>query len=404
MAPADKFGDMIGPRNLLGLVRNTANFIFSIPELPSTVPAASTLERAQHRYGFVTILSEGERLEFSERPAPAEVREYFALCLAAHHATVATFVPTDVDSKIRGVLWGWRLNVETFQEMAEIALCAREWGIKWISTRATEVAGVGPVSGHNGEMLGVLAGALGTFIRIGDQEFVRRIAEAIDIELSREVTEFEYACRMPGRELDVLRIAMSIMHNLGDLDQGISFWPNNPKYADYRQRFGRLGHERQERYGGPFRVAGKLYRELMSSEGHRHYPLRQVAALRRGPELLLPLGPFLDSWGEKVGALRDLTDAEKGEVISVLAQGCKKIAGQKGYFRAIAGIARALDGSLERVIRTMPVSARHLLKDPEIRRHMALRQESFESSYRKAVKATVVKELEGSREGAGPSI
>jgi hypothetical protein len=32
-----------------------------------------------------------------------QLQDYFALCLACHHATVATFVPTDVDTKIRGV-------------------------------------------------------------------------------------------------------------------------------------------------------------------------------------------------------------------------------------------------------------------------------------------------------------
>ena len=30
---------------------------------------------------------------------------YFALCCAAHHGTVGTYTPTDVDAKIRGHLW-----------------------------------------------------------------------------------------------------------------------------------------------------------------------------------------------------------------------------------------------------------------------------------------------------------
>ena len=34
-----------------------------------------------------------------------QLQDYFALCLACHHATVATFVPTDVDTKIRGIVW-----------------------------------------------------------------------------------------------------------------------------------------------------------------------------------------------------------------------------------------------------------------------------------------------------------
>ena len=43
--------------------------------------------------------------------------------------------------------------------MFDLALQWLTWDISGISTRATELSGVGPVSGHNGEMLGVLAGA-----------------------------------------------------------------------------------------------------------------------------------------------------------------------------------------------------------------------------------------------------
>lgn len=38
-------------------------------------------------------------------PTAAHRIDYFSLCLASHFATVATFVPTDVDSKIRGHCW-----------------------------------------------------------------------------------------------------------------------------------------------------------------------------------------------------------------------------------------------------------------------------------------------------------
>ena len=49
---------------------------------------------------------------------------------------------------------------------------------------------------------------------------------------------------------------------------------------------------------GKFAAAVKLYQSTgMSAEGHRHYPLRPVKALRRSPETLLPLSPFLDDWG-----------------------------------------------------------------------------------------------------------
>lgn len=41
----------------------------------------------------------------NDSPSPEERIDYFALCLASHFATCATYVPTDVDSKIRGHCW-----------------------------------------------------------------------------------------------------------------------------------------------------------------------------------------------------------------------------------------------------------------------------------------------------------
>ncbi len=55
--------------------------------------------------GWLNILLEPKLLSLLPRcDAPTEQQRvnYFALCLASHFATVASYVPTDVDSKIRG--------------------------------------------------------------------------------------------------------------------------------------------------------------------------------------------------------------------------------------------------------------------------------------------------------------
>ena len=41
----------------------------------------------------------------TETPTVKQRIDYFSLCLASHFSTVATYVPTDVDSKIRGHCW-----------------------------------------------------------------------------------------------------------------------------------------------------------------------------------------------------------------------------------------------------------------------------------------------------------
>src|SRR5688572_1175103 len=78
----------ISPATLIDQVRNTAPFVFDA--LWESVAATPT-----HRY--LEIIR-------SKHSMPSH-ESYFELCLAAHHTTVATFVPTDVDSQIRFKLW-----------------------------------------------------------------------------------------------------------------------------------------------------------------------------------------------------------------------------------------------------------------------------------------------------------
>src|SRR5262249_55124255 len=145
--------------------------------------------------------------------------EYFKLCLAAHYASVATFVPTDVDAKIRGLLWRESHDLDTLREMCEYALAADGWDLSLVSRSTASVDGTGPVSGHNGEWLSVVAGAHGRFLELKDAVGAEKTAAALDAELAREATAFRTALSTPGAELDVLRLSASLTHNCGDLDQ-----------------------------------------------------------------------------------------------------------------------------------------------------------------------------------------
>lgn len=55
--------------------------------------------------GWLKILRSPRHPPNAENPTPEQRIDYFALCMAAHFSTVATYVPTDVDSKIRGHCW-----------------------------------------------------------------------------------------------------------------------------------------------------------------------------------------------------------------------------------------------------------------------------------------------------------
>ena len=61
-------------------------------------------------------------------------------------------------------------------------------------------------------------------------------------------------------------------------------------FESQKRKFSRLAHERNDRFGGEFYRAKIIYKELLSAEGHRHYPLREPKCLRMTPDLMLPLG------------------------------------------------------------------------------------------------------------------
>ena len=123
----------------------------------------------------------------------------------------------------------------------------------------------------------------------------------------------------------------------------------------------------------------------MSAEGHRHYPLRHVKALRRSADLLLPLGPFLDDWGGVLATHPSLQLVERAEVLDEMIRGCRKIAGQMGYFRAIAGFQATAGRTFEQSMMYLPNATRKELRDSTFQKQIAIPKVSFESMMKKKV-------------------
>ena len=391
-----KFGEGIGPANLLSLVRHTAPWLWQrgfdalAPDAP---PGARLADLAGGPMGWLAVVRAGERLTATPRPNADERVDYFALCLACHHATVATFCPTDVDTKIRGHRWR-DPDPSVLARQATLTAAMHGWDPRPVSTRVIIRPG-GAVSGHDGEWLGVATGSIGGFLASADHGAADAAGAAVEEELGREAREFRAAAeavrRGKGDELEVLALAVILTHNVGDVDQGISHWPDSlatdPTAMAWKGRLNRLAHENTAPFAGAFVIAAALYKRIMSAEGHRHYPLRQVKALRTSPDVLLPISPCLDAWGELIAGHHDLDIDEKAEVFAALYAGCRKIPGQVGYYRAIAGIAAGT--SLDQLGKRLSASARQALKDAEVKRHLQLRRSSFESSLRKQAQATL---------------
>ncbi|MEX2207400.1 MAG: hypothetical protein WEF50_14320 [Myxococcota bacterium] len=384
------FGGLIGPRTLLGLVENTAPWLFArtageVGEASSARPSEVAAGPEQWR----AILRAGEQLEPSPEPKPEQRTDYFALCLAAHFASAATYVPTDVDSKIRRALWHEAVGTDQLPRMRRLALGLVRWDLRAVSARIVPVDGAGEISGHDGERLAVLCGGLVASLEARDERGARELEDAIDAELAREARAFECVARSQGSELDLLRLASILTHNAGDVMQGLAAAASRPLGAAPLARFGELARERFERYGGAFGRAAALYRELLASEGHRNYPLRKPRALRRGAELLLPIAPFLDAWGERIATSLALGTADRAEIVAALVEGCRKLPGQSGYARALAGFARAWPRGLEapELAPHHPASVKRALRDAQLRKALAVKRESFEASLAKRARA-----------------
>jgi hypothetical protein len=156
----------------------------------------------------------------------------------------------------------------------------------------------------------------------------------------------------------------------------MGFWKRTPATAPVMDHLSARGR---------FELAVRIYQHTgLSAEGHRHYPLRAVKALRRSPTTLLPLCPFLDEWGGVVAQLED-----RHEVLAALVMGCRKVQGQQGYYRAIAGMRAYAPSEFERAAARMPNAAQRLLREAEMRKPIDVPRVSFESMMRKRARTAL---------------
>jgi hypothetical protein len=391
------FAGFISPQTLVDQVRSTAPWLFGrgfADVAPAPVAGATLAAQAAGPWGWLAIVRAGEDLVAAAKPTPDQRVDYFALCLASHHASVASYVPTDVDTKIRGHCWADG-DGEVLRRQWGIAQAMAGWDERRISARWIDSPS-GTVSGHDGEWLGVATGAAGGFLASGDGASAEEAMTAVRAELEREAAEFSAAASALREhrydEVDLLRLAAILTHNVGDVDQGLSHWSDaasaHAAGAAFRAAVGRLAHENAASFSGVFNLAARLYRRLLSAEGHRHYPLRALKCLRRSPDLLLPIGPFFDGWGMALAGHEQLGEGDRAEIAAALHGGCRKIAGQVGYYRALAGLAA--EGGLERFAKYLMGASKHLLKDPEVRRHCQMGRVTWESALRKQCRSLLL--------------
>ena len=176
----------ISPETLIAQVRSTAPFLAERLPAPES---ARPIDLGDSPDGFLRVLASWENIHRAGLTAAEQLQDYFAFCLACHHATVATFVPTDVDTKIRGIVWRETRDLDSIRAMLRFALTSRQWTEDGISIRA-----VRGVSGHNGEQWSAIAAGLGYLLELGDTASAAEALAAIEAEIDREQAVFDAVC------------------------------------------------------------------------------------------------------------------------------------------------------------------------------------------------------------------
>jgi len=354
---------------LVTQVRNTAAWLWESPEAAALVPIFDD--------------AVDEPLE-----TPLALLRAFRLRLTAHYATVATFVPTDVDAHIRHHMWMAIDDPEALVAARALVdeVAARD--PRLVSERVTD-----GVSGHDGEWLAVRAGALGRALALGADDEARGLCEQIDVELEREDRLFQAALDRNAPARAVLALATTLAHNLGDLSRVVEAWPRAVEAPAIRVRYSRLGHA--DAFGTyarrSFLLAGALNKESMAHENHRFLALRKPRALRRSRDLLLPVGPWFDAWGEALLGSAHLDDADRAEVVAALIELHLASPRQQGCLRALAGIHRTTRGGLGFYAEALPARVRKEIVRGQIREALDLPEQHFEARIEKRLRAALAR-------------
>lgn len=361
----------VSPPILLEQVKNTVPFIFDSAFVRDNLP-------------FIT-----EMQELEKNPSRHyDHFEYYRLCLSAHHSTVASFVPTDVDNQIRFKLWNPALSTETLSQMAELVIESRTWNNRSVSARWL-VAPTSQIflSGHQGEWFSTAAGAYGS-LRKRAPDVATRIAGEIVSEVQNHAAVFE-DFKKARDGLGLTRAAGIIAHNLGDLDRVFEMW-NVPDEDPLRTAVFKCGHRTDKQDSSSYRStltqAGALNKAHISHENHRHFALRTAKPLRRSDDLLLPMGPFFDAWGSRVAKHPSLSPKEVGIIVETLVTGWERLQSAAespavapvGYARALAGILENFTGGFSKLSSYIPARIERALKAGTLRAQIAVPQKRFE--------------------------
>lgn len=309
------------------------------------------------------------------------LNEYFYLCMAAHWTTAGTFVPTNVDNQIREGLWKHQNIQRHIEKMARITIDSWTWDYEEVTNRKSYNESRGQVmSTHEGTWLSVAIGAYAALEKHEKTELLKEMEATILAEVEKE-ERLLLELREKKDHINFLRSTALMAHNFGDLDRVIDQWGMAQDHH-MRKRIYKLGHELNENYSPILVFAGEVNKAFLSVENHRHMSMRQAKSLRRSKDLLIPVGPFMDSWGKKLGESNLISLDEKGEIVAALYEGWKRQDQAQGYIRAFRGLISALPDGLDSLVRSIAFDLMAEIRRSKFFELSLISEEEFNDSYR----------------------
>lgn len=311
-----------------------------------------------------------------------DLSEYFYLCLSAHWATAGTFVPTNVDNQIREGLWKHGDVGGHIEKMARYTLESWSWNYEQVTNRKSYNPKNGQImSTHEGTWLSVAIGGYCALKKNKREALATDVANLILAEIEKE-EKLLLELRDSRDHINFLRSTALMAHNFGDLDRVIDQWGMAEDDA-FRKRIYKLGHRLNENYSPILVYSGQINKKFLSVENHRHMSMRQPRCLRKSHDFLVPVGPFMDTWGETLGKTKLLNNADKGEIIAALFEGYKRQNQAFGYARAYRGMIQALPDGIETLVADVPFDLVQEIKKSPFNQVAETSSEEFEAMFKK---------------------
>ena len=255
---------------------------------------------------------------------------------------------------------------------------AATWDVHLVSARV-----VHGVSGHDGEWFSVRAGRARARHRDRREATSPRGSQAaIDAELAREhavLVETRRAAMRSSSCSASRRSRTTSAISRASSTRG----PPSPRTPHYVQHTRVSAMTASARFGDAFVRAGVLNKAVMADENHRFLALRKPRGLRRSRELLLPIGPFFDDWGETIARPPRSTSAIAPRSSRRSSASTRSPPEQRGCLRALAGHSGKHSGGPRALEHLLPARTRKVLSSGPLRDALKTPREVFEARMRK---------------------